>query len=406
MGVRTRPRVRAVTQESEAGAPMKLSCLQQNLAEGLNVVGRVVPSKSTLPVLSNVLLATDEGRLKLAATNLEMAMSAWVGAHVESEGAITLPARVLTEWVHLLDRDQQIEMSLNARNKRIHLQCGRYESNISGIDAEDFPPIPAVEEGSSVTLEAAILKDAVSQVAFAAAQDDSRPVLAGVLVKLEDGKLTLAAADGFRLAVRTVELPNGEEQRLSMIVPARALSELARVLPDEEGKTVELAATPNRSQILFKFGDVQMVSRLIEGQFPDYARIIPQDAKTKATMPTRELLQATKAASVFARDNSMIVRLQLTPSEEQQELALGKVVVSSNSAEMGDNTGDLDATVDGEEQQVAFNGKYLKEALEALNSPQVKLEITGPASPGILRPSGVDNNGYLHVIMPMHVAKS
>ena len=384
---------------------MKLSCLQQNLADGLNVVGRVVPGKSTLPVLSNVLLATDEGRLKLAATNLEMAMTVWVGAHVESEGAITLPARVLTEWVLLLDRDQQIELAMNARNKRVRLQSGRYESNISGIDAEDFPPIPTVEEGTSIALEAAVLKDAIGQVAFAAAQDDSRPVLAGVLVKLEHGKLTLAAADGFRLAVRTVELPNGEEQRLSVIVPARAMSELARVLPDEEGKTVELAATPNRSQILFKLGDVQMVSRLIEGQFPDYARIIPQEAKTRALMPTRELLQATRAASVFARDNSMIVRLNLTPSEDQQELALGKVVVSSTSAEMGDNTGDLDATVDGEEQQVAFNGKYLKEALEALNAPQVKLELTGPASPGILRPSGGDSNGYLHVIMPMHVAK-
>jgi DNA polymerase III subunit beta len=384
---------------------MKLSCLQQNLADGLSVVGRVVPGKSTLPVLSNVLLATEDGRLKLAATNLEMAMTTWIGAHVGDEGTITLPARVLQEWVSLLARDQQIELSLNARNRKVHLQCGRYESNISGIDAEDFPPIPTVEEGNSVSLDAALLKDAISQVAFAAAQDDSRPVLAGVLVKIEPGQLTLAAADGFRLAVRTVELPEGSDQNLSMIVPARSLSELARVLPDHEGKLVELAATPNRSQILFKFEDVQMVSRLIEGQFPDYARIIPSDAKTRAVMPTRELLLATRAASVFARDNSMIVRLHVSPSEEEQELALGKVVVSSTSAEMGDNTGDLDATVDGEEQQVAFNGKYLREALEALNAPQVRLDITGPASPGILRASGGEANGYLHVIMPMHVSK-
>jgi DNA polymerase-3 subunit beta len=384
---------------------MKLSCLQQNLADGLNVVGRVVPGKSTLPVLSNVLLATDEGRLKLAATNLEMAMMVWVGAIVESEGAITLPARVLADWVSLLDRDQQIDLALNARNKKVHLSCARYESNVSGIDAEDFPPIPTVEEGTSVSLDAASLKDAVSQVAFAAAQDDSRPVLAGVLLRLEGGKLTLAAADGFRLAVRTVEIPEGAEQELNMIIPARALSELARVLPDEDGKLVQLAATPNRSQVLFKVGDIQMVSRLIEGQFPDYNRIIPPEAKTRALMPTRDLLQATKAASVFARDNSMIVRLQVTPAEEQQELAMGKVVVSANSAEMGDNTGDLDASVDGEEQQVAFNGKYLREALEALNAPQVRLEITGPASPGILRPAGGESNGYLHVIMPMHVAR-
>jgi DNA polymerase-3 subunit beta len=403
---------------------MKLSCLQQNLTDALNIVGRVVPAKSTLPVLSNVLLATDEGRLKLAATNLEMAMTVWIGARVETEGAITLPARVLSEWTSLLDRDQQIDMTLNPRNKKVQFKCGRYESNISGIDAEDFPPIPAVEEGASVLLEAPLLKDAVTQVVFAAAQDDSRPVLAGVLLKLEGSspsadseppptlngakgkghRLTLAAADGFRLAVRTVDLPDAQ-QELNMIVPARSLAELARVLPDDEGKLVELAATPNRSQVLFKFGDIQMVSRLVEGQFPDYSRIIPQEAKTKALLGTRELLQATKAASVFARDNSMIVRLQFNPAEDQQELALGKVVVSSNSAEMGDNTGDLDASVDGEEQQVAFNGKYLREALEALNAPQVRLDVTGPASPGVVRPAGAETDGYLHVIMPMHVAK-
>jgi DNA polymerase-3 subunit beta len=190
-----------------------------------------------------------------------------------------------------------------------------------------------------------------------------------------------------------------------MIVPARALTELARILPDEESKQVELSATPNRSHVLFRYEDVQMVSRLIEGQFPDYTRIIPKDATTRAQMPTRDLLQATKAAAVFARDNSMIVRLQLNPPEAQDDLALGKVEVSANSAEMGDNKGDLDATIEGDEQQVAFNGKYLREALEALNAPQVRLELTGPASPGIFRPAGSETNGYLHVIMPMHVAK-
>ena len=384
---------------------MKLTCLQQNLAEGLSVVGRVVPARSTLPVLQNVLLATDQGRLKLAATNLEMAMTVWVGAQVEAEGQITLPARVLSEWVALLDKDQPVELSLNPRNRRVTLRCGRYESNISGIDAEDFPAIPTVEEGTSVALDSATLKAAVGQVAFAAAQDDSRPVLAGVLVKLEQGSLTLAAADGFRLAVRTLELPSADLPPLNLIVPARALSELARVLPEEEGKQVELAATSNRSHILFRVEDVELVSRLIDGQFPDYNRIIPREAKCLAVLPTRELLQATRAASVFARDNSMIVRLQLTPAAEAQELALGKVVVSSTSAEMGDNTGDLDASVSGEEQQVAFNGKYLREALEALDAAQVRLEITGPASPGVFRPGGAEEGDYLHVIMPMHVAR-
>jgi DNA polymerase-3 subunit beta len=384
---------------------MRISCLQQNLAEGLGAVGRVVPTKSTLPVLGNVLLATDEGRLKLAATNLEMAMTVWVGARVEDEGAITLPSRVLSEWINLLGRDQQVDLTLNARNKRVQLKCGRYESNIAGIDAEDFPPIPAVEEGTSVAIDAATFKDAIGQVAFAAAQEDSRPILTGVLLKLEQGRLTMAAADGFRLAVRTIELPDAGDQSLTLVVPSRTLSELARVLPDDDGKVVELAATPTRSQVLFRVGDVQLVSRLIDGQFPDYARIIPQDAKTRALAPVREVLQATRAASVFARDNSMIVRLELTPPSGEAELALGSMTISSTSAEMGDNTAELDATVDGEEQQVAFNGKYLREALEALGTPQLRLDLTGSASPGVFRPSGDVENGYLHVIMPMHVAR-
>jgi DNA polymerase-3 subunit beta len=384
---------------------MRISCLQQNLAEGLGAVGRVVPTRSTLPVLGNVLLATDEGRLKLAATNLEMAMTVWVGARVEDEGSITLPSRVLTEWVNLLGRDQQVDLTLNARNKRVQLKCGRYESNIAGIDAEDFPPIPVVDEGTSVTIDAATFKDAIGQVAFAAAQEDSRPILTGVLLKLEQGCLTMAAADGFRLAVRTIELPDAVDQSLTLVVPSRTLTELARVLPDEEGKLVELAATPTRSQVLFRVGDVQLVSRLIDGQFPDYARIIPQDAKTRAVAPVREVLQATRAASVFARDNSMIVRLELTPPSGEAELALGSMTISSTSAEMGDNTAELDATVDGEEQQVAFNGKYLREALEALGTPQLRLDLTGSASPGVFRPSGNEENGYLHVIMPMHVSR-
>jgi DNA polymerase III subunit beta len=384
---------------------MRVSCLQQNLSEGLGAVGRVVPSKSTLPVLSNILLAADEGRLKLAATNLEMAMTVWVGARVEAEGAITLPARVLTDWVNLLGRDQQVDLTLNPRNRRVQLKCGRYESNIAGIDAEDFPPIPTVEEGTTIALDAATLKDAIGQIAFAAAQEDSRPILTGVLLKLEQGRLTMAAADGFRLAVRTLDLADAGDQSLTLVVPAKTLVELARVLPDEEGKTVELAATPNRSQVLFRMDEVQLVSRLIEGQFPDYARIIPQDSKTRAVAPVREVLQATRAASVFARDNSMIVRLELNPPAEEAELALGSMTVSSTSAEMGDNTAELDATVEGDEQQVAFNGKYLREALEALGAPQVRLDLSGPAAPGVFRPFGGEDNGYLHVIMPMHVAR-
>ena len=390
---------------------MKLTCLPEKLGEGLATVGRVVSSKSTLPVLGNVLLQTDGGRLKLAATNLELAVSCWVGARVEAEGAITLPARLLIDYVGLLTPGEPLQLEL--KGKKAHLACGRFVANISGIDAEDFPPIPTVSGGPSLRLRAPALKEAIQQVVFAAAPDDSRPVLAGVLMVIKDGKLTLAAADGFRLAVRKVDLgetggedteAEGQAPDLQTIVPARTLSEVARALPDDEEERVEIAATPDRNQILFRHKGAEVVSRLIEGQFPDYNRIIPKDAKTRVTVPTADFLRATRAAQVFARDNSMIVRLDLVPPEGDATAELGKVTVRATSAEIGDNTGDVDASVEGEAQQVAFNGRYLRDALEALDAQQAYLEVTGPASPGVIRPAD-GPNGYLHVIMPMHVAR-
>jgi DNA polymerase III subunit beta len=381
---------------------VKLECLQEHLAEGLAVVGRVVPTKSTLPVLSNVLLGASEGELQLTATNLEMAVAHRVPAAVSQEGAITLPARLLSDYVALLDHGQKVVLELNPKTHKVHLACGRYEANIAGIDAEDFPPLPRVGGGASFVLDAQALKEAIGQVVFAAAPDDTRPVLAGVLLRLGAGNLVLAAADGFRLAVRTVELPEGPE--LQLIVPARTLSEVARLLPSDESQEVTVSVTENQNQVRFAFGKIEVTSRLIEGQFPDYQRIIPSETKTNVTISTTDFLRATRAAAVFARDNSNIVRLECTPPKQDAELALGSVLVKSTSAEMGDNEGHLDASIQGEEMQIAFNGRYLRDALEAIESQQVTLQITGPSSPGIIKPVG-ESNGYLHVIMPMHVAR-
>jgi DNA polymerase III subunit beta len=383
---------------------MKLECLQENLAEGLNVVGRVVPTKSTLPVLSNVLLSTRDGELQLTANNLELSVAHRVSAAVSREGEITLPARLLADYVALLDHGQKVDLDLNAKTHKVHLSCGRYEANVAGIDAEDFPPIPSVSGGASFALPAGALKEAIDQVVFAAAPDDTRPVLAGVLMRLGSGSLTLAAADGFRLAVRTLEVPEGGPE-LQMIVPARTLAEVARLLPDSADEQVAINITPNANQIYFAFGKTEITSRLIDGQFPDYQRIIPPEARTNVVLSTTDFLRATRAAAVFARDNSNIVRLECSPSAEDAELALGSVLVKSTSAEMGDNEGHLDASVSGDETQIAFNGRYLRDALEAIDSTRVVLQITGPTSPGVIKPEGELDGNYLHVIMPMHVAR-
>ena len=380
---------------------MKLTCLPEKLNEGLAAVGRVVAARSTLPVLGNVLLATEGGQLKLAATNLELTIVCWVGAKVDEEGSITLPARLLQDYVGLLTAGEPLQLAL--QGTRAHLSCGRFDANISGIDAEEFPAIPSVGGGTSFKLTAPRLKEAIQQVVFAAAPDDSRPVLAGVLMQVAGGKLTMAAADGFRLAVRKLDLGDADVPDLSMIVPAKALTEVARGLPSDDEVEVEIAVTPDQSQVLFRHRQAEIVSRLIEGQFPDFNRIIPRDTKTRVTLQTADFLRATKAAQVFARDNSMIVRLNLMPAEGGDE-ALGKVTVAATSSEIGDNTGDVDASVEGDAMQVAFNGKYLRDALEALDAQQVFLEVTGPASPGLIRPAS-GPNGYQQVIMPMHVAR-
>jgi DNA polymerase-3 subunit beta len=305
--------------------------------------------------------------------------------------------------VALLDHGQKVQLELNAKTHKVHLACGRYEANIAGIDAEDFPPIPSVNGGPSFSIPAATLKEAISGVVFAAAPDDTRPVLAGALLKMGGTSLTLAAADGFRLAVRTLELPDGGPE-LSMIVPAKTLTEVARLLSDAADESVSLNTTPNGNQIYFAFGKTEITSRLIEGQFPDYQRIIPSDTKTRVKVSTTDFLRATRAAAVFARDNSNIVRLECSPPASDAELALGSILVKSTSAEMGDNEGNLDAVVDGDDTQIAFNGRYLRDALEAIDTPEVLLQITGPSSPGIIKPAG-EPNGYIHVIMPMHVAR-
>jgi len=383
---------------------MKLECLQENLAEGLSVVGRVVPTKSTLPVLSNVLLSTRDGELQLTANNLELSVAHRVPTMgIAREGEITLPARLLSDYVALLDHGQKVELDLNPKTHKVHLACGRYEANIAGIDAEDFPPIPQVSGGQSFTISAPTLKETISGVVFAAAPDDTRPVLAGAQLKMGGPQLTLAAADGFRLAVRKIELPaSGPE--LTMIVPARTLTEVARLLSDDEEEQVAINTTPNGNQVYFAFGKTEITSRLIEGQFPDYERIIPSDTKTNVKLSTTDFLRATRAAAVFARDNSNIVRLECSPAVEGALSGNGSVLVKSTSAEMGDNEGTLDASVDGDDTQIAFNGRYLRDALEAIDTPEVLLQITGPSSPGIIKPAG-EPNGYIHVIMPMHVAR-
>jgi DNA polymerase-3 subunit beta len=375
---------------------MKLSCLQENLNRGLSIVGRAVATRSTLPITQNILLSAEQSRLKLAATNLEMAITCWVGAKVKQKGDITIPARLLSDFVNSLPNDL-IEINLPANSRILELKSGHFQAHIHGIDAADFPPIPQINDGITTTIEAASLREGITQVAFAAAAEESRPVLTGINTEFDGEQLNLVAADGFRLAVHKTTLSSPVKEKTTVIIPARTLSELNRLLGEQE-EPVEITVNEKKSQVLFRLKDAEIVSQLIQGSFPNYSQVIPQSYTTRAVVDINEFLRVTKMSSIFARDASGIVRLVITPGSE---LTPGKITVSAQAEEVGDNVGEVDALTDGEEAKIAFNVRYLSDVLSVLSQAQVALELTTPSSPGTIRPIGVDN--YVHVVMPMFV---
>ena len=374
---------------------MKVTCLQENLAKGLSVVSRAVATRSTLPITANVLLKTDNSRLKLAATNLEIALSCWIGAKVEEEGEITVPNRFLTPFVDSLPNDR-MELALAPRSRQVTIECGRNQATISGMDADDFPSIPTVQNESSLQVEPQALKKALSQVVFAAATDDSRPVLTGVHLLAEGDRMTLAAADGFRLAVHHLKLATRTAERIEVIVPARAMNELNRLLGDAE-EPVEILVNAARSTVMFRLPSIEMVAQLLQGSFPNYNQLIPQSFGSRAIVSVSDFLHGTRRASIFSRETSGIVRLYVNPGEG---VLPGRLRIEAKAEESGGSDSEIDAAVEGAEARIAFNSRYLQDVLGVLDS-QVALETTSPSAPGVLRPLGADN--YTHVIMPMFV---
>lgn len=374
---------------------MRLSCLQENLARGLSVVGRAVASRSTLPITQNVLLSTEQSMLKISATDLNMAMTTWIGAQVEEEGAITVPARLLSDFVNSLP-PERIDMEVTSQPIGLNVKCVSFESNISGSPADDFPPIPAVEGGLAAKIEPDVLREAISRVAFAAATEDSRPVLTGVKTEINGDEFKFAAADGFRLAVYSGKLAEPPSEDIDFLIPARVLNEISRLLGTQQ-KAVEFMVTPSSNQALFRVEDVEIVSSLIAGNFPNYNQLIPQNFTTRVVLNSDDFLRATRTAAIFARDGSGIIRLQMGAGEED---APGHLTVSSRAEEVGDNEGQLGAKVEGEDAKIAFNSKYLTDVLDVLNG-EVAMEVSSPSSPGVLKP--VEGDDYVHVVMPMFV---
>jgi len=376
---------------------MKATVLQENLARGLGIVSRAVSPRSTLPVLSNILIASDESRLRLSATNLEMGITCWIAARIEEDGSTTVPARTFTDLVNTLP-GEQVTLSLETQTQTLNVRSGTSTNDIKGIDAQEFPPLPTPDLEGAVQLNVADFKEMVQQVAFAASADEARPVLMGVLVNVQNDQIVMAAADGFRLSVRTATLASPSQQQVNVIIPARALSELARIASDGES-AISMYVPKGRGQVIFHVKDIQLVSQLIDGTFPDYQQIIPRSYKSRTLISTASLLKACKQAEIFAREGSNVARLDIKAS--QGDMSPSEVEISAISEETGKNETIVEATVDGSGVLIAFNVKYMREALEIIKTPNVALETSAPNSPGVIRPVGDEN--FLHVIMPMHL---
>lgn len=374
---------------------MKVSVSQQQLAHGLSVVSRAVSPRSTLPVLGNVLLASDEGRLRLAATNLELGISCWIGSQIAEEGSITVPARLLTDLVNTLPNDT-VHLTVNTSTFTLTVRCGTSSTEIKGIDAQEFPPMPASDPKDGIQLKVSDFKEMIQQVAFAASSDEARPVLQGVQTTINAATIALAATDGFRISVRKTNLPEPAARNLTMLIPARALNELARIAQDGEDM-VSLITPPGRGQVIFHLENAELVSQLIDGNFPDYKVILPRNFKTQTIVSSAAFLKACKQAEIIARNGNNVVRLNLQKYDDRP----GEIEVSAQTEETGSSENKIDANVEGPGLVVALNVRYLREVIEVVKTPNLVLQTNDNKSPVQIQPVGDET--FQHVIMPMHL---
>jgi len=362
---------------------MKISCTQENLSRSLNNVSHIASKNVSLPVLNNVLISAEKGIIKLITTNLEIGIKCQVRGKVEEEGKITVQAKLLTEYINSLPNER---VDLEVKEEKLYIKCGKAQTIINGSSTEEFPLIPKVEKKKRYEIKANELKKAITQVIFAVASDESRPEISGIYIKPENNKIRIAATDSYRLAEKKIKIEGVSEDE-GIIIPSRTLQELNRILTEEE-ESVNLFV--NENQVLFSFNGIELVSRLIEGQYPEYSQIIPQDHKTVITVSTQELIRVVKITSLFCQPGINDVNL---------EVKKGNLKISASSSQVGENISVLEANVEGEDNIIVFNYRYLLDGLLAINSEEAVIELNDSNSPGLIKPKGVDD--YLYIIMPI-----
>lgn len=361
---------------------MKLQVTQENLNKALGTVARVANARGTLPVLANVLIKTVNNRVSIAATNLDIAITQYIGAKVSEEGSITVPARLMQDFVSSLPAGN-IELDLD--DYKLHIVTDQYKSVINGVSAEEFPVMPAIESGQSWSIPGPVLKKSLQQVVLAASNDEARPILTGVFMHTHEGKLYMAATDSYRLGEKML-MPHAEE--ISLLVPVSAMQDLLRIVSDIED---DVQVTHDDQQVLFRVGDVELVARLIEGKYPPYRNLIPSNFSTSAVLKRADLLNVTKVSSLFARESAGSITIEV--SEVSQELSIRSV-----ASQLGENNAKAAAKITGS-GEITLNSRYLLDALHALSGDQVEFCFNGKLDAIVLRDP--EANDYLHLIMPL-----
>ncbi|HTL39615.1 MAG TPA: DNA polymerase III subunit beta [Methylomirabilota bacterium] len=364
---------------------MKLICTKENLKKGLFMVSRVVGSGNPLQVLNNILVKTDSGRIKLSSTNLEIGINTWVGGKVEEEGALTVPARLINEYINNLPSEKVTLES--TENNSLNIESENYHTNIKGLSADDFPLIPQVVDEPFAKLDGEELKKALSETIWAAATNETQPEISGIFMGFEQDKMRLAATDRYRLAERLVQLKSSVISAKEVIIPSRTVSEVYKILSNVSG---EVEVYFSDSQVLFKFQDTELISRLIDGQYPDYRQIIPKEFKTEVDVERDELIHALKAAALFVPDSNNVT-VEITPDQG--------ITVTASSMAAGENTTQIKASVTGMANSAVFNYRYLLDCLNNLSETSVKFKTINDASPAALVPVKRDN--YTYIVMPI-----
>ncbi len=370
---------------------MKLSLLQENLTTALSNVSRFVSSKSQLPILNNILLSTDNGRLKLSATNLELSINYWIGAKIEEEGSITIPAKEITEFVSYLSSGK-VDLTLN-ENNLLTLSSAKSESSFTTVSAADFPEFPSIDPNTSFEIDLSILNQAITQLAFAAATDDTRPALTAILCQFSEDNLTLAATDGFRLSFKSIKLVNPinlNSDQITFLIPAKSLIEVTKLA--KNAKKIKIGLTPDGHQVVFVLDDVELVSRLIEGDYPEYKRIIPESFTTKLFLNKDEFTQAVKIASVFAKESANVIKLNIKTNS---------IDITANAPQVGQNKASIESKIEGETLEIAFNYKFLSDFLNVCKSQEILIELNEPLTPGCFHDQS--DPQFTHIIMPVRL---